>query len=94
MPLLLEEALVLAHHHLGFQSADSFEGNTDNNDDRSAADGKIGVAQNLTDDQRADCHDAEIDRAEQRNLVEDLGNKVRRRPPLRLRLLEISMGLN
>jgi len=42
-PLLLEEALVLAHHHLRLQRADRLKCNTDNDDDRGTADGEAGA---------------------------------------------------
>ena len=77
-PLLLEEALVLAHHHLRLQRADRLKCNTDNDDDRGTADGEAGVAQQFAGDQRADGHDAEVDGAEKGDLVENLGNEVRR----------------
>ena len=77
-PLLLEEALVLAHHHLRLQRTDRLKSNTDNDDDRGTADGEAGVAQQFAGDQRADGHDAEVDGAEKGDLVENLGNEVRR----------------
>ena len=101
-PLLLEEALVLAHHHLRLQRADRLKCNTDNDDDRGTADGEAGVAQQFAGDQRQ-MATMRVDGAEKGDLVENLGNEVRRglarteagmKPPLRLRLLEISTGLN
>ena len=80
--------------------------NTDNDDDGRAAQGDAGELLRLrarTDDQRRDRDDAQVDRAEECDLVEHLLDEFARRlacaeagmnPPFFFRLFATSIGLN
>ena len=93
----------MPHEHLRFQHLDCLQGNADHDDDGGTADGQGRYVHDSADQQGQDRHDAQVDGAEQRDLVEDLLDEVRGRlaraeagikPPFFFRLLEISTGLN
>ena len=80
--LSVQEALVVAHEHLRLECADGLKCNTDNDDDGRAAQGDTGELLRLrarADDQRRDRDDAQVDRAEERDLVEHLLDEFARR---------------
>ena len=80
--LSAQEALVVAHEHLRLECADGLKCNTDNDDDGRAAQGDAGELLRLrarADDQRRDRDDAQVDRAEERDLVEHLLDEFARR---------------
>ena len=80
--LSVQEALVVAHEHLRLECADGLKCNTDNDDDGRAAQGDAGELLRLrarADDQRRDRDDAQVDRAEERDLVEHLLDEFARR---------------
>ena len=77
--LLFQEALVLTHQHLGFQCLHRLQRNTHHDDDGGTADGQGRYVHDSADQQGQDRHNAQVDGAEQRDLVEDLLDEVRGR---------------
>ena len=75
-PQLFQEALILTHQHLGLQRLYGLQRNAHHDDDGRTADGQGGVPHDLADQQGQDRHDAQIDSAEQGDLVQDLLNEV------------------
>ena len=67
----------MAHHQLCFNLLDSFKRNTNNDDDRCAANSDILQAvRECADDQRQQCDNAKEQRADKHNLSKRLGDKV------------------
>ena len=69
----------MAHEHLAFESLHSLDGNADHNDDRGAAEGDARIGSGLgagADDDGHAGDDAEINGAEQGDLVQDLLNEL------------------
>ena len=66
----------MPHQHLCFQRLHRLKGNAHNDDDGGAADRQISVADSLTQQQRADRHDAQINGAEQGDLAQDFLDEV------------------
>ena len=100
--LFLKEAGVVAHQHLCLDGCDGLQSNADHDDDGRAAKGESRVAHDRAEKNRQDRDDAEIDRAEEGNLVDDLADEVSGRtagrkpgmkPPFFFRLLATSTGL-
>ena len=76
---LLKEALVLTGQHLVFQCLDGLQRNTDNDDNGGTADGQ-GIVHEVTHDNGQQGNDRQIQRAEDGNLADDLGNEFRGGP--------------
>ena len=74
--LFLKEAGVVAHQHLRLDGCDGLQSNADHDDDGRAAKGESRVAHDRAEKNRQDRDDAEIDRAEEGNLVDDLADEV------------------
>src|SRR5699024_1360930 len=73
---LFQEALVVPHEHLRFQSLGGLQVNAYNDDDGGAADGQLIVIDNRAQGNRHQRHKGQVDGTEEGDLANDLGDEV------------------